>query len=532
MAKTAIHWGELIYGVGSAHGSVCVYHYAATQILTLLEGAASGNAVLRNVIRVLDGARPDTAVASVALDDQQFQKLRRTFDEALRLLPATNRLPNPRASGIAPDGTNASPAQRRPVFVSHASGDRAEAEALVSALAAHGIKCWIAPEGIPLGEHFEQAIVEGIRETDTTLLLLSQRSNSSLHVLSEVNISVNHFSPVITVRLENVQPSAGLMYYTAGQQWVDLFGGVREHDRNVQSLADRLLSEPVASSASGKVFVIHAREDRDAAEDLVQTLDVAGTRCWIAPRDIPSGSDFTGEIISAINAADGALVLLSSSANLSSFVGTEIARTQKWDKRLIPVRIENVAPASHIELHLGTRPTFDLSAGCTHRDGNLRRLVDELRANFPQHGQSRRGTVAMPPACCFVSHAATDRHAAYRLVAELEASGVTCWIAPRNVSPGMNSGPAILQAIQGTKATLLVVPAQSDTPFSVQMEIERATQYGKIVIPVRFHDVQPCNELGPYIRKRQWIDIWDHDPRRGENLKKLVADIIQIQSAH
>lgn len=46
----------------------------------------------------------------------------------------------------------------------------------------------------------------------------------------------------------------------------------------------------------------------------------------------------------------------------------------------------------------------------------------------------------------FISHASADREAANAIAASLEAKGLTCWIAPRDVRPGAeypaeSSGP-------------------------------------------------------------------------------------------
>ena len=58
-----------------------------------------------------------------------------------------------KASGTAP-----------PVFVSYASQDAAVADALVEALARHGIPCWIAPRDVKPGAQYADAIVRAISE--------------------------------------------------------------------------------------------------------------------------------------------------------------------------------------------------------------------------------------------------------------------------------------------------------------------------------------------------------------------------------
>ena len=50
-------------------------------------------------------------------------------------------------------------------------------------------------------------------------------------------------------------------------------------------------------------------------------------------------------------------------------------------------------------------------------------------------------------ASIFVSHAGEDRQTAMQIVRTLEARGVPCWIAPRNIRPGTDYNQAIVDAI-------------------------------------------------------------------------------------
>ncbi len=52
-----------------------------------------------------------------------------------------------------------------------------------------------------------------------------------------------------------------------------------------------------------------------------------------------------------------------------------------------------------------------------------------------------------PQKLVFVSYATPDRPAMEAFVAQLEDSGIPCWIAPRDVQPGSNYGASIVEAI-------------------------------------------------------------------------------------
>src|ERR1700749_4364040 len=56
----------------------------------------------------------------------------------------------------------------------------------------------------------------------------------------------------------------------------------------------------------------------------------------------------------------------------------------------------------------------------------------------------------------FVSHVSEDRSDAENIVHELERRGVPCWIAPRNIRPGKPFDDEIAEAIDASRAMLLI----------------------------------------------------------------------------
>lgn len=52
-----------------------------------------------------------------------------------------------------------------------------------------------------------------------------------------------------------------------------------------------------------QVFISHSQKDKAIADIICSSLEQAGIDCWIAPRDIPYGTDWAGEIADAIKAS-------------------------------------------------------------------------------------------------------------------------------------------------------------------------------------------------------------------------------------
>lgn len=107
------------------------------------------------------------------------------------------------------------------IFVSYSSHDRDVADLVCAQLESQGRAVWIAPRNVPPGMSYPQAIVTAIRECDVGLLVLSEQSNSSPHVLREVERMSADAKPLFVLRVEAVSLSDGLSYFASLLQWVD-----------------------------------------------------------------------------------------------------------------------------------------------------------------------------------------------------------------------------------------------------------------------------------------------------------------------
>src|SRR5688572_23428906 len=108
----------------------------------------------------------------------------------------------------------------------------------------------------------------------------------------------------------------------------------------------------------------------------------------------------------------------------------------------------------------------------------------------------------------FVSYASPDRDIAFRIVGFLEQQGITCWVAPRDVPPGVEYGQAIISGIEQSRALVLILSDQSNDSQFVRKEVERAVSKTKPVLPVRIREVTPSGSLEFFISSAQWVDAW------------------------
>jgi len=101
------------------------------------------------------------------------------------------------------------------------------------------------------------------------------------------------------------------------------------------------------------VFISHSSVNKTAADAICHALEQNGVKCWIAPRDIPPGSNYGGEIIRGIKECKVFLLVFSKEANKSPAVQKEVERAVLgYKKTVIPFRIEDVVMNENLEFFL------------------------------------------------------------------------------------------------------------------------------------------------------------------------------------
>lgn len=132
------------------------------------------------------------------------------------------------------------------------------------------------------------------------------------------------------------------------------------------------------------LFISYSSKNQDVAVMVVKKLEERGLKCFIAPRDIPSGTDYASALIGGITNSLATLLLFSSSANKSGYVLREVNCAISHDKTIIPLRIENFYPTEAMEFYLGV--THWLDAFPTVMDDDLDRVC-QLVANIKEANQ-------------------------------------------------------------------------------------------------------------------------------------------------
>ncbi|MHB8723571.1 MAG: TIR domain-containing protein [Steroidobacteraceae bacterium] len=123
----------------------------------------------------------------------------------------------------------------------------------------------------------------------------------------------------------------------------------------------------------------------------------------------------------------------------------------------------------------------------------------------------------------FISCASQDAAVATTVVEALERSGVACWIAPRDVTPGAFYADEIVHAIDAAKAAVLILSRNAADSQHVLREVERAASKRHPVVSLRVDQAPLPAGLEYFLNTSQWLDASGVDIAR--SMPKLIAAV-------
>jgi formylglycine-generating enzyme required for sulfatase activity len=144
---------------------------------------------------------------------------------------------------------------------------------------------------------------------------------------------------------------------------------------------------------AGRIFISYASEDAAVADTVRNGLEQAGVACWIAPRDIESGTSFPAAITAAIQSCSALVLLLTAQANASRHVLSEVELAFNAGKPILAVLIGNVAPSQDLKYFISTSHWFDAEASFDDADlAKLKIDLDKLLAGERLRAEQTSGS--------------------------------------------------------------------------------------------------------------------------------------------
>lgn len=111
----------------------------------------------------------------------------------------------------------------------------------------------------------------------------------------------------------------------------------------------------------------------------------------------------------------------------------------------------------------------------------------------------------------FISYSSEDKAVAFGACEALEAGGVTCWIAPRDLMAERPDHGQINEAIRRARTFVLILSRKSDRSRQVLREVERAAHSRLHLIAFQIEDFEPSDDLGYFLSAEHWLNAFEGD---------------------
>lgn len=180
------------------------------------------------------------------------------------------------------------------------------------------------------------------------------------------------------------------------------------------------------------VFLSYSSKNKTIANAVCAKLEESGIRVWIAPRDVPVGTNFAESIVDAIDDCKVLVLVWSADANVSKHVLNEIS--QAFDKGIpiIPFRIQDVMPTRAMSYYISSTHWLDaIDPPLEKHIGKLKKSIrailrdkapDEAPISPPVDGVQR--DLSAPPELQQPQDAARSRNRWRRLMPFFAVGGI------------------------------------------------------------------------------------------------------------
>ncbi|WP_016954549.1 toll/interleukin-1 receptor domain-containing protein [Catenovulum agarivorans] len=141
-------------------------------------------------------------------------------------------------------------------------------------------------------------------------------------------------------------------------------------------------------------FISHASRDYDLVAELVEFLEEQQLVCWLAPRNIPASAHYGAEIVKGIEQSQVLVLVLTEHSNHSSAVAKEVERAFSKGKKIIPLRLQDIAPSADLEFYISSCQWID-SLEYASQQKSRYQLAEQIKS-LPNAATSKQANSALP----------------------------------------------------------------------------------------------------------------------------------------
>ena len=277
---------------------------------------------------------------------------------------------------------------QKKAYVCYDDADGAIARDACRALEADGISCWIKYRDSD-GKDLVRDVIHAIEDSNLLVLIYSKDSMHSDSVAREVDTAFDSKIPMLVFRIDEAELSENLTYFLSNQAWVDAFPNPNLKFEVLSGTALKILNgefvplgiryislKKSAHNGGGPpVFISCSTGDENIAEDICGFLESNNVGCWMAPRDVKTAVNYSGELVEAIDNAELLLLISSKKSLESSYIENELDNAFNSDKPIIAFNTDGTSPEGEKQFLLRNAVWIDADA-----PNSFARLLDEVNA--------------------------------------------------------------------------------------------------------------------------------------------------------
>jgi serine/threonine protein kinase/Flp pilus assembly protein TadD len=147
------------------------------------------------------------------------------------------------------------------------------------------------------------------------------------------------------------------------------------------------------------IFLSYSSQDETIVGLALEKLEAAGHRCWFAPRDIPPGEFYAGQIIQALRESRMALLFFSAHSNASEQVVREINFAVSHRLPMLVVRLDQTALSNHFEYLIRINQWLDVTQLSSDAE-RIDKIVAQVETSLAKSGP-KTSTAKAPVAMVF-----------------------------------------------------------------------------------------------------------------------------------
>lgn len=142
----------------------------------------------------------------------------------------------------------------------------------------------------------------------------------------------------------------------------------------------------VSNSDLTHVFISYGSRDMDVAEEVCDLVESCNLKCWIAPRDVKSGGDYSQQIIDNVETSNVLIFISSKDTYQSMYIKNELKVASQNNIPIIGFKIDGFLPDNEWMYLLGNARWVD--AFPDYRK-HYKSLMEALREEYNSQGLHR-----------------------------------------------------------------------------------------------------------------------------------------------